>query len=99
MEKYIKKYGGATVKNGKIINYKSGYQVAIDSQEKIFKSFKKALEFIKSLKSCGVWINKNLIYIDTNTKRVSSKKNAIEIAKKNNQLAIWDWKNKKEIKI
>jgi len=90
---------GATVKKRKIVNYKTGYQVAIESQEIIVESIFQAMRIIRNLTSCGVWIEKEKIYIDSNTKRVKTKKEALKIAKENNQIAIWDWKNRRAITV
>jgi len=95
----VVKNGGATVKNNKIMNYKSGYQVAINSQEKQFTTIRKAFNYIKKngLKNVGIWIDKGICYLDTNTKRINTKKEALQLATENEQLAIWDWKNSKSV--
>ncbi len=90
---------GATVKKRKIVNYQTGYQVAVKSQEIIVESVFEAMRILRNLTSCGVWIEKGKIYIDSNTKRIKTKKEAIKIAKENNQIAIWDWKNRTAITV
>lgn len=46
----------------------------------------------------GLWVSNDNLYIDT-TYTFNILDNAIAYAKKNNQLAIYDFNNKKEIKI
>ena len=95
----IKKLGGATIKNGQLKNYKTGYQVAIESEEKQFTTLNKAIKYIErnGLKNVGLWLDDGIWYMDTNSVRVSLKNKALQQAKENQQLAIWDWKNKRTV--
>ena len=83
---------GLTLKNGKIINYKTGYQVATEGVE-----LKDAYEAIKAIKAykgdCGVWFSDGIYYIDK-SHRVSIKKRAINEGRAHNQISIYDWKKK-----
>jgi hypothetical protein len=85
--------GGATVKNGKIVSYKKGYQVAVNSVEKKFKALYEALDYAadNKLDSIGLWLDGGVWYMDTNTKRFTSRAEALKVAKENKQLAVWDW--------
>jgi len=89
----IKESNGATIKNGKIVNYKTGYQVAINSKEKTFKRLGNALRHIEKneLKSVGLWCDSGVWYLDTNTVRITTKKEALQKAQENKQIGIWDW--------
>lgn len=99
MQDYIEKNGGATIKNNSIIEYKRGYQIAVNSSEKMFNTFKDLQDYIKeqSLTCVGVWIYNNQYCMDTNTMHINNKAQAIALAKEHKQKAIWDWYNKKEI--
>jgi hypothetical protein len=90
---------GATIKDNRIVNYKSGYQIAVDSEEKIFYNLATLLYHAKKngLKNLGIWCYGGLWYVDTNSIRVSRKSEALQLAKEHNQIAIWDWKKQKSI--
>jgi hypothetical protein len=80
---------GLTLKNGKKICYKSGYQVATEGLE-----CKTAEDAIKAVKfyggNCGVWYSSGIYYIDK-SKRISTKKEALKIGRENNQISILKW--------
>lgn len=70
---------GLTLKNGKIKRYKSGYQVATNGVEVI--SPEMAIQAVREFKgTCGVWLENGRYYIDI-SKRVSTKREAVEIGK------------------
>ena len=53
---------GLTLKNGKAIQYKSGWQVATEGKET--KDIKQAMQFIKEYNgNCGVWYSDGIYYI------------------------------------
>jgi hypothetical protein len=95
LHKQIASNGGATIKRGKIVSYKKGFQVAVNSTEQKFEALSEAIEYLKALKldSVGLWLDKGIWYMDTNTKRFTSKRKALKVAQQSQQLAIWDWKN------
>jgi len=81
--------GGFTLKNGKKIVYKTGYQVATEGKETTDK--RTAMNIIKEFSgNCGVWFSKGIYYIDK-SHRVSTKKEALRIGKECNQLSILKW--------
>ena len=81
---------GLTLKNGKIRRYKSGYQVATNGVEVI--SPEMAIQAVREFKgTCGVWLENGRYYVDI-SKRVSTKREAVEIGKKCNQLSIYRWR-------
>lgn len=91
--KSLKENDGLTLKNGKAITYKTGWQVAIDGIET--KSTKEAMKAIKAYKgNCGVWYFGGVYYID-NSKRVNTKKEALNIGRACNQISILCWRNMK----
>ena len=54
---------GLTLKRGKAITYKSGYQVATEGQETA--NIKKAMMMIRQYNgNCGVWYSEGIYYID-----------------------------------
>lgn len=82
---------GLTLKNGKPITYKSGWQVATEGVE--CKTAREAINAVKAYNgNCGVWKSGNTFYIDS-SKRVSTKKEAVEIGKQCNQISILKWSN------
>ena len=88
----IKKLGendGLTLKHGKIIQYKSGYQVATEGIEA--KTPEEAIKAVRSYGGdCGIWYSEGIYYIDK-SKRVPTKREAIKIGKENNQISILGW--------
>lgn len=96
----IIKNGGGNLKNWKIINYSSGYMVAIKKGAIInIKDINKIIKFIDSVNgSCGLWVNAGYMYIDISI-NVQEKEKAIAIAIEKNELAIFDCKELKDITI
>lgn len=86
----LKNNDGLTLKNGKIITYKTGYQVATEGIET--RSARIAIIQVKLYGgNCGIWFNDGIYYIDK-SHRVSTKKDALEIGKKHNQISILGWR-------
>ena len=80
---------GLTLKNGKKISYKSGWQVATEGIEA--HSAREAINAIKTYNgSCGVWYSGGIYYIDKSY-RVSTKKEAMRIGREHNQISILKW--------
>ena len=81
---------GLTLKNGKLITYKSGWQVATEGKETA--SPREAMNFIKEYNgNCGVWFNNGIYYIDK-SHRVSTKREAMRIGKECNQISVLCWR-------
>lgn len=90
--KKLKENEGLTLKNGKIINYKTGYQVATEGIETT--SPNEAIKAVRAYKGdCGLWKNNGKIFIDK-SKRISTKKEAMRIGKEHNQISIFNWSKK-----
>lgn len=80
---------GLTLKNGKAIQYKSGWQVATEGKETT--DIKQAMQFIKEYKgNCGVWYSEGVYYIDK-SHRVNTKRIAMEIGRACQQISILKW--------
>ena len=80
---------GMTLKYGKKINYKSGWQVATEGVE--CKTAREAINAVKAYAgNCGVWFADGIYYIDR-SKRVQTKKQALEIGKACNQISVYGW--------
>lgn len=90
----LKKLGnndGLTLKNGKPIVYKSGWQVATEGFETT--DIKEAMNLIKAYGgNCGVWLENGIYYIDK-SHRVNTKREALEIGRKCHQISILKWSN------
>ena len=82
---------GLTLKKGKIITYKTGYQVATEGIET--SDIKEAMQMVKAYGGdCGVWYSEGIYYID-NSHRVNTKKEALTIGRQCNQISVLNWKN------
>ena len=82
---------GMTLKYGKKVNYKSGWQVATDGVE--CKTAREAINAVKDFGgNCGVWYSNNTWFVDK-SKRVNTKKEALQIGREHNQISILKWSN------
>lgn len=80
---------GLTLKKGKPIIYKSGYQVATQGIE--CYSARECINAVKQYNGdCGVWLENGIYYVDK-SHRVSTKVKAIEVGKAHNQISILKW--------
>lgn len=87
----LKNNDGLTLKNGKIITHKSGYQVATEGVE--CHTAKEALQAVKAYGgNCGVWYSEGIYYIDK-SHRVSTKKEALAVGRKCNQISVLRWRD------
>ena len=81
---------GLTLKKGKIITYKTGYQVATEGYET--KSQEEAMQMIRQYKGdCGIWFADGVYYIDK-SKRVSTKREALKIGRECKQISVLEWR-------
>lgn len=81
---------GLTLKNGKVITYKSGWQVATEGVE--CKTAREAINAVKAYGgNCGIWFADGIYYIDK-SHRVNTKRKAMEIGKACNQISVLNWK-------
>ena len=84
---------GLTLKGGKIITYKTGWQVADYGIEAATPET--AMQAVKMYKGdCGIWYADGIYYID-HSFRITTKHEALTIGRKFSQISIWGWKTKK----
>lgn len=88
----IENNGGLTLKKGKIVNYKSGYQVATEGVTTTNIAEVRAL-MLKFDGNCGLWLENGVWYIDR-CQRVSTKRDALALGRRCNQISIFKWANK-----
>jgi len=98
----IIKNGGATIdRNGNAVNLKSGFQVSVRdlgvcfADELTEQMINDVVTYgVKGRRGyyCGVWVENGRAYVDI-SRRIASKKNALQVGKESNQISIFDWKN------
>ena len=89
--KNLKDNDGLTLKKGKKVIYKTGWQVATEGVE--CSTPREAMNAIKAYGGdCGVWFSNGIYYIDK-SHRESTKKIAMAIGKACNQISILNWRN------
>ena len=82
---------GLTLKAGKCVTYKSGYQVATEGKET--PSIYEAMMMIREYNgNCGIWFSEGIYYIDK-SHRVNTKREAMQIGRECNQISILKWAN------
>lgn len=83
---------GITLKGGKVIEYRTGWQVATHGVE--VKTAREAINAVKTYGgNCGVWFAEGIYYIDKSF-RVDTKKEALRIGREHNQISIFGWSRK-----
>lgn len=83
---------GITLKSGKVIEYRTGWQVAVYGVE--VKTAREAINAVKAYGgNCGVWFADGIYYVDKSF-RVDTKKEALRIGKEHNQISIFGWSRK-----
>jgi hypothetical protein len=81
---------GLTLKRGKRITYKSGWQVATEGVETT--NAREAINAVKAYNGdCGVWYSDGVYYIDK-SHRVSTKREAMIVGKAHNQISVLCWR-------
>ena len=81
---------GLTLKQGKTITYKSGWQVATEGKETT--DIHEAMTMIKEYNgNCGVWFSEGIYYIDKSY-RVNTKREALQVGKEHNQISVLCWR-------
>lgn len=80
---------GLTLKNGKPITYKTGYQVASDGIETT--NAREAINAVRAYAgNCGIWFSNGIYYID-HSRRISTKREALQLGRIYNQISILRW--------
>ena len=86
----LKNNDGLTLKRGKAIKHKTGYQVATEGKETT--SPREAINLVKEYKgNCGIWYADGIYYIDK-SHRVSTKTEAIRIGRECKQISVLSWR-------
>lgn len=84
---------GLTLKNGKIIRYKTGWQVADYGVE--VTTAEEAIKAVRLYKgNCGVWYAEGVYYVD-HSFRISTKAEALKVGRAHAQISIYGWKSQK----
>lgn len=82
---------GLTLKKGKKITYKTGYQVATEGVE--CHTAKEAIQAVKAYGGdCGIWYSNGIYYIDK-SHRVNTKKEALKVGRECNQISVLRWRD------
>ena len=80
---------GLTLKKGKPVTYKTGYQVATEGLETTDQ--KEAMAMVKAYcGDCGIWYSEGIYYIDK-SHRVNTKKEALAVGRACNQISVLRW--------
>ena len=90
----IRKLGnndGLTLKAGKPITYKSGWQVATEGVE--CKTARECMDAVKAYNGdCGVWFSDGVYYVDK-SHRVNTKREAMQIGRECKQISVLRWRD------
>lgn len=80
---------GLTLKKGKKVKYKIGYQVATEGVE--CRTAREAINAVKAYAGdCGIWLSDGIYYIDK-SHRVATKKEAMKVGRDHNQISVLKW--------
>lgn len=89
--KKLKENDGLTLRNGKPITYRTGWQVATEGIETTDPDV--AIKAVKAYGgNAGLWYHQGVYYIDK-SKRISTKKEALRIGRECKQISILGWRN------
>jgi len=81
---------GLTLKGGKKITYKTGYQVATEGIETTDPRV--AINQVKAYKgNCGLWFADGVYYVDK-SHRENTKHKALEVGRAHNQISVLNWR-------
>ena len=81
---------GLTLRHGKPIVYKSGWQVATEGVE--CKTPEEAIKAVRAYcGECGIWYSGGIYYIDK-SRRVDTKKEALRIGRECKQISVLGWR-------
>lgn len=87
---------GLTLRNGKIIEYKTGWQVGITgitckTAEEVSELLHRGLGRKGNI---GIWYSEGVYYIDV-SKRITTKQDALKVGKLMSQQSIYGWRPRK----
>ena len=88
---------GLTLRNGKIVEYKTGWQVGIQGVEcKTSEAVSELLhKGIGRKGNIGIWFSSGIYYVDI-SKRITTKQDALKVGKLMNQQSIYGWAPRKK---
>lgn len=87
----LKENDGMTLKGGKRIVYKTGFQVATEGIET--RDVREAINAVKTYSgNCGIWFSKGIYYIDK-SHREATKKRALQVGRECNQISVLRWRD------
>lgn len=87
----IEDNGGLTLRNGKPVEYKTGWQVATHGIEcRTPEEVSKLIRSPAFSGYCGIWFSGGIYYVDY-SRRVLTKKQALQIGAACNQQTIYSW--------
>ena len=87
----LKENDGFTLKKGKKISYKTGWQVATEGVETT--DAREAINAVKAYGGdCGLWYSGGVYYVDK-SHRVKTKKEALAVGRACNQQSVLRWKD------
>ena len=87
---------GLTLRNGKIVEYKTGWQVGVTgvtckTPEEVSALLHSGLG---KKGNVGIWLHDGIYYIDV-SKRITTKKDALSVGRVMNQQSIYGWRPRK----
>lgn len=88
---------GLTLRNGKIVEYKTGWQVGIQgiechTPEEVSILLHKGMGRKGNI---GIWFSNGIYYVDI-SKRITTKQNALTVGKLMSQQSIYGWRPRKK---
>lgn len=88
---------GLTLRNGKIVEYKTGWQVGIQgiechTPEEVSELLHKGMGRKGNI---GIWFSSGVYYVDI-SKRITTKQDALKVGKLMNQQSIYGWAPRKK---
>lgn len=88
---------GITLRNGKEVQYKTGWQVGITGIEcKTPEDVSRILHSDMGRKgNVGIWLSNGIYYVDI-SKRITTKKDALAVGRVMNQQSIYGWRPRKK---
>ena len=94
--KHIKEGEGLTLRNGKIVEYKTGWQVGLAGIEcKTPEQVSEILHKGMGRKgNVGIWLSNGIYYVDI-SRRITTKKDALAVGRATNQQCIYGWRPRK----
>jgi hypothetical protein len=98
--RHIAEDQGLTLRNGKIVEYKTGWQVAYmgiecKTPEEVSKLIHRNGLLNDTKNNVGIWLHEGIYYVDI-SKRYTTKKDALAVGKLCNQQSIYAWALRKK---